>query len=59
VTGPSDGRGEERVVGTSIMGLMMLAAGPGQSILIEAAGPQAEDALNALTSLVENKFEED
>jgi len=59
VTGPSDGRDGERVVGTSIMGLMMLAAGPGSSIRIEASGPQAREALNALVMLVENKFDED
>ena len=56
VTGPNDG---EKVVGTSIMGLMMLAAGPGSSICIEASGPQAREALNALASLVEAKFDED
>ena len=56
VTGPNDG---EKVVGTSIMGLMMLAAGPGLSISIEASGPQAAEAVNALVSLVESKFGED
>ena len=56
VTGPNDG---EKVVGTSIMGLMMLAAGPGTSIQIEASGPQAGAAVNALVSLVEAKFDED
>ena len=56
VTGPNDG---EKVVGTSIMGLMMLAAGPGSSICIEASGTQAREALNALASLVEAKFDED
>jgi phosphocarrier protein len=56
VTGPNDG---EKVVGTSIMGLMMLAAGPGSSICIEASGPQAREALNALAALVEAKFDED
>ncbi len=56
VTGPNDG---EKVVGTSIMGLMMLAAGPGSSICIEASGPQADEAVNALASLVEAKFDED
>ena len=56
VTGPNDG---EKVVGTSIMGLMMLAAGPGSSISIEASGPQAAEAVNALATLVESKFDED
>ena len=56
VTGPNDG---EKVVGTSIMGLMMLAAGPGSSISIEASGPQAAESVNALAALVESKFDED
>jgi phosphocarrier protein HPr len=47
------------VGGTSIMGLMMLAAGQGHSILIEAEGPQAAEALEALIKLVENGFGED
>ena len=41
-------RGHETVVGRSIMGLMMLAAGPGTSIVVSAAGPEAEAALNAI-----------
>ena len=47
------------VAGTSIMGLMMLAAAPGDSIDIVADGTQAEAALAALIALVENKFGED
>lgn len=47
------------VIGTSIMGLMMLAAGIGEEITIAATGPQAGEALSALTALVEDKFEED
>jgi len=46
------------VSGTSIMGLMMLAAAPGSSILIEATGPQAEEALDALEALVTDGFGE-
>ena len=42
------------VGGTSIMGLMMLAAGQGHTILIEAEGPEAAAALEALTKLVES-----
>ena len=48
-----------RVVGTSIMGLMMLGAGQGQSIVIETEGPDARDAMEALIKLVESKFGED
>ena len=43
----------------SIMGLMMLAAGPGSSIDIEAEGSEADAALDALVELVSNRFEED
>ena len=43
----------------SIMGLMMLAAGPGCCIAIEAEGAEADAALDALEQLVIGKFEED
>jgi phosphocarrier protein len=52
-------RGGETVGGTSIMGLMMLSAGPGTSILVSAAGPEAEAALTAITDLVASKFNEE
>ena len=52
-------RGHESVGGTSIMGLMMLAAAPGCSIRIEASGNQAAQALDALCELVEGKFGEE
>ncbi len=48
-----------RVVGTSIMGLMMLAAGQGTSITVEATGPQAADVIAALAQLVDGRFAED
>jgi phosphocarrier protein len=51
-------RGGETVGGTSIMGLMMLAAGPGTTITVSAAGTDAEAALAAITELVESKFNE-
>lgn len=47
------------VGGTSIMGLMMLAAGPGSSILVRASGEQAREVLEALSQLVDNGFDED
>ena len=43
----------------SIMGLMMLAAGPGCCIEIEAEGAAAEAAVTALEQLVSAKFDED
>ncbi len=43
----------------SIMGLMMLAAGPGCCIEIEAEGPEAQAAVDALAALVAARFDED
>jgi phosphocarrier protein HPr len=52
-------RGGETVGGTSIMGLMMLAAGQGHTILIETEGKEARAAMEALIALVEARFGED
>jgi phosphocarrier protein HPr len=52
-------RAGETVGGTSIMGLMMLAAGPGTTIQVEAEGAEAQAALDALTALVAQKFGEE
>ncbi|MFK7793004.1 MAG: HPr family phosphocarrier protein [Devosiaceae bacterium] len=52
-------KGEQTVGGTSIMGLMMLAASPGCEIEVHATGEQARDALDALCKLVENRFGEE
>jgi len=50
----------ERINGKSIMGLMMLAAGPGSRLRIEAAGEDADDALRALDELITvRKFDEE
>ena len=43
----------------SIMGLLMLGAGIGCSIDVAAEGPDAEEAMEALTDLVARKFDED
>ena len=48
-----------RVCGTSIMGLMMLGAAMGDSIVIHVAGMNAEDALEKLATLVEERFGEE
>jgi len=48
----------QSVGGTSIMGLMMLAASPGTTIRIEASGPQAANAVAALVTLVSDGFGE-
>jgi phosphocarrier protein HPr len=52
-------RNGESVGGTSIMGLMMLAAGIGTSIVVSAKGPEAQAALDAITQLVTDKFGEE
>lgn len=52
-------RGQESVGGTSIMGLMMLAAGPGTAITVEATGPEAAAVVEALALLVAGRFTED
>jgi len=49
---------DDVVVATSIMGLMMLGASLGSQITLQATGPDAEDALAALTRLIEDKFDE-
>ncbi len=48
-----------KVVGTSIMGLMMLGAAMGDSIIISASGDGADAAVQTLVDLVEAKFGED
>ena len=51
--------GETSVVGTSIMGLMMLAAATGTEICVQATGDDAVAALDALAQLVADGFDED
>jgi phosphocarrier protein HPr len=52
-------RGSETVGGTSIMGLMMLAAGPGTTVTVSAIGPEAQAAVDALAALIADKFNEE
>ena len=52
-------RGGESVGGTSIMGLMMLTAGPGVTITISATGKDAAAAMEALCALIASRFGED
>ena len=56
VTVAKDG---QSVSGTSIMGLMMLGAGPGCDVVVRAQGTQAREALDALEQLIATKFGED
>ena len=46
------------VGGDSIMGLMVLAAGPGTSITLTVEGPEATSAIEALEALIVRKFDE-
>jgi len=52
-------KGKQKVNGKSIMGLMMLAAGPGSQIILTAEGKDAEAAVEALERLFLNKFGEE
>ncbi len=59
VSSGESGSDGERVCGTSIMGLMMLAAATGHRLIIEATGAQAHEAVDALVNLVANGFNEE
>ena len=52
-------RDGQSVGGTSIMGLMMLAAGPGSERHLSAEGPEGPEALDALVALIDAGFGED
>jgi phosphocarrier protein len=52
-------RNARRVNAKSIMGVMMLAAAKGSTILIETDGPDEAEALRAVEELVANRFDED
>lgn len=49
----------ERVNGKSIMGLMMLAAGPGSRLVVHADGHDAHHAVGEIEALIKRKFDED
>ena len=49
----------EKINGKSIMGLMMLAAGPGSKLTIHAQGPDASAAIAEIEALLKRKFDED
>lgn len=49
----------ETVGGTSIMGILTLGAGQGTTITVSALGPQAQEAIDALTALVADRFGEE
>ncbi|HTH80242.1 MAG TPA: HPr family phosphocarrier protein [Ramlibacter sp.] len=51
-------RGDRRVNGKSIMGVMMLAAGMGSEVTIETVGDKDQEALDAIVTLIDDKFGE-
>jgi phosphocarrier protein HPr len=51
-------RGERRVNGKSIMGVMMLAAGMGAEITIETSGDKEQEAMDAMLALIADRFGE-
>jgi phosphocarrier protein len=51
-------KGERRVNAKSIMGVMMLAAGLGASVVIDTDGPSEQEAMKALLDLINDKFGE-
>ena len=51
-------KGERRVNAKSIMGVMMLAAGLGSTVMIETDGAQEQSAMDALLALIADKFGE-
>ena len=52
-------KGDETVSGLSIMGLLMLGAGIGSTIIIETDGQEAQEVMDALTTMIANKFDEE
>ena len=51
-------RNGRRVNAKSIMGVMMLAAGPGSTVTVDAEGPDAEQAIEAIGALIASRFGE-
>ncbi len=51
-------KGERRINGKSIMGVMMLAAGLGSEVVLDTSGERDEEALTALLALINDKFGE-
>ena len=51
-------KGERRVNAKSIMGVMMLAAGMGSTVVVETSGADEQAALDALLALINDKFGE-
>jgi len=52
-------RNGRRINAKSIMGVMMLAAGKGSQVVVDAAGEQADEALAAILALIADRFGEE
>jgi phosphocarrier protein len=52
-------RNGRRINAKSIMGVMMLAAGKGSSVIVDTEGAQADEALDAILALIADRFGED
>jgi phosphocarrier protein len=52
-------RNNKRVNAKSIMGVMMLAASRGSTVILDCNGTDEEQAMNALIQLINNKFDEE
>ena len=51
-------KGDEEVDGKSILGILLLAAGRGSTIVVKADGPDEREALDAIEKLIDDKFDE-
>ena len=51
-------KGDEEVDGKSILGVLLLAAGRGSTIMVKADGADERDALDAIEKLIDDKFDE-
>ena len=51
-------RNQRRVNAKSIMGVMMLAAGKGTTVMLETEGPDKQECMESLVQLIENRFGE-
>lgn len=51
-------KGDEEVDGKSILGILLLAAGRGSTVVVKADGPDERDALDAIENLIDAKFDE-
>jgi phosphocarrier protein HPr len=51
-------KGDEEVDGKSILGILLLAAGRGSTVVLKADGADERDALDAIEKLIEDKFDE-